>query len=104
MQEPGEQPGEAPAEAPPAQPSDSNIVSLTDENGVNSLIGRKIETPQDWLEARKEYAKLEMAGLEEGAGWDRGELVKSVIVVTLSVSLGLLSREPAKDAGAASSQ
>ena len=26
------------------------IVSLTDENGVNSLIGRKIETPADWLE------------------------------------------------------
>ena len=35
-------------------PNDSGIVELTDTNGVNKLIGRKIETPADWLEVREE--------------------------------------------------
>ena len=33
-------------------PDDEQITSFTDENGINRLIGRKIENPGDWLEAR----------------------------------------------------
>ena len=34
------------------QPGDDQITSFTDEDGVNRLIGRKIESPSDWIEAR----------------------------------------------------
>ena len=34
------------------QPADDQITSFTDEDGVNRLIGRKIESPSDWIEAR----------------------------------------------------
>ena len=34
------------------EPEDADIIQLTDANGVNKLIGRKIETPADWLEVR----------------------------------------------------
>ena len=33
-------------------PGDEQITSFTDEDGVNRLIGRKIESPSDWIEAR----------------------------------------------------
>ena len=33
-------------------PGDEQITSFTDEDGVNRLIGRKIESPGDWIEAR----------------------------------------------------
>eukprot|EP00964_Phaeocystis_antarctica_P067883 scaffold41121_cov71-Phaeocystis_antarctica.AAC.4 len=32
-------------------PGDEKITSFTDEDGVNRLIGRKIESPSDWIEA-----------------------------------------------------
>ena len=34
------------------QPGDDQITSFTNEDGVNRLIGRKIESPSDWIEAR----------------------------------------------------
>ena len=41
------------AQQPDQQPpGDEQITSFTDEDGVNRLIGRKIESPGDWIEAR----------------------------------------------------
>ena len=41
------------AQQPDQQPpGDEQITSFTDEDGVNRLIGRKIESPSDWIEAR----------------------------------------------------
>ena len=37
---------------PADEPADEQITSFTDENGVNRLIGRQIENPSDWMEAR----------------------------------------------------
>ena len=40
------------AQQPDQPPGDEQITSFTDEDGVNRLIGRKIESPSDWIEAR----------------------------------------------------
>lgn len=52
-------------------------------------IGRKIETPADWMEARMEYAKIdpEMEALKE-VTYDRGDWIKVVLVVVGSFVLG----------------
>ena len=77
--------------------NDDKIVALTDENGVNALIGRKIENPSDWLEARMEYAKYEdaeLGGLDAG-GFDRGEVLKIIAVVVGGAYIGAKDRPPA---------
>mmetsp|Transcript_40473 Transcript_40473/g.100671 ORF Transcript_40473/g.100671 Transcript_40473/m.100671 type:complete len:135 (-) Transcript_40473:186-590(-) len=78
-----------------ASPLDDDIISLTDENGVNSLIGRKIETPGDWMEARMEYAKIdpELEALKN-VTYDRSDWIKVFLVMVGSLYLGSSTRDP----------
>lgn len=79
-------------EADDATERDEAITRFTNEQGVNLLIGRKIEKPSDWLEARMEYAKYEEAELG-GADvtFDQSDWIKLVLVVIGGAYIGFNS-------------
>eukprot|EP00966_Prymnesium_polylepis_P306398 7080139-Prymnesium_polylepis.1 len=58
-------------------------------------IGRKIETPGDWMEARMEYAKIdpELEALKN-VTYDRSDWIKVFLVMVGSLYLGSSTRDP----------
>ena len=65
------------------------------DSHIRLQIGRKIETPADWMEARMEYAKIdpELEALKN-VTYDRGDWIKVFLVMIGSLYLGSSTRDP----------